>query len=92
MKEKLGWGIAVVSGFVAGEATVSRLHAQAKLPAYAVIEVGVTDPEAYAKEYAPLAGQALTDNGGKYLALGGNFVKIEGDPPKARVIVLAFDR
>jgi uncharacterized protein (DUF1330 family) len=74
-----------------GAAAVQGLHAQAKLPAYAVVEIDVTDQDAFVKEYAPIAGKAITGGGGTYLARGGKNVAIDGEPPKARTVVIAFD-
>ena len=39
--------------------------------------VTVTDEEAYGK-YAKLAGPAIADHGGSFLARGGRFVQLEG--------------
>ena len=59
--------------------------------AYVIAEIDVKDQEAYAKEYLPAARKALIDGGAKYLAAGGKTASIQGDPPKARVVVLAFE-
>jgi uncharacterized protein (DUF1330 family) len=83
--------LAIGAGIAIGAFTVEAIHAQAKPPAYAVVEIDVTNQEAYAKEYAPTAGKALTDGGGKYLARGGKTVTIDGDPPKSRTVVLLFE-
>ena len=56
-----------------------------------MVEIDVTNPEAFVKEYAPIAGKALTENGGKYLARGGKNVSIEGEPPRSRAVILAFE-
>jgi len=50
--------LAMVAGFGLGAVAVQGLHAQAKAPVYYVAEIDVTNPDAYAKEYAPKA-QAL---------------------------------
>ena len=42
---QLGAGIAV------GALAVQGLHAQAKPPVYNIVEIDVTNPEAYAKDY-----------------------------------------
>jgi uncharacterized protein (DUF1330 family) len=82
--------LAVITA-LGGAATVQGLHAQAKPPAYAVVEIDVTNPDAFLKEYAPIAGKAVTEHGGKYLARGGKNITIEGDPVKPRTVVIAFD-
>jgi uncharacterized protein (DUF1330 family) len=48
------------------------------------------DPDAFTKEYVPIVGKILTDNGGKYLARGGKIVAIEGAAPK-RLTILEFE-
>jgi uncharacterized protein (DUF1330 family) len=72
-------------------AAIHGLHAQAKLPAYAVVEIDVTNRDAYMKEYSPIATKVITAGGGKYLVQGGKNVAIEGEPPKARTAVIAFE-
>jgi uncharacterized protein (DUF1330 family) len=91
MKTRTTIAIAVIAGFALGAAAVQGLHAQAKLPGYAVVEIDVSNPEAFTKEYAPIAGKAITAGGGKYLARGGKNIMIEGDAPKSRTVIVAFD-
>ena len=74
-----------------GAAAIQGLHAQAKAPAYVVVEIDVTNQDAFLKEYSPIAGKAITGGGGTYLARGGKNVAIDGEPPKARTVVIAFD-
>lgn len=54
-------------------------------------EIDVTNPDAYAKEYVPLANKALADIGQKRLASGGRTIAIAGTPPAPRVVVSVFD-
>jgi uncharacterized protein (DUF1330 family) len=56
-----------------------------------VLETDVTNADAYLKEYAPLAGKALTTAGGKFLARGGKNIAIDGEPPKSRTNIVAFE-
>jgi uncharacterized protein (DUF1330 family) len=91
MKIRYVIALAVVAGFGAGAAAVQVLHAQAKPPAYVVVEIDVTNNDAFLKEYAPIAGNAIGAGGGKYLARGGKNVAIDGEPPKPRTVVIAFD-
>lgn len=60
------------------------------MPAYVVAEVEVTDPEAY-KLYADQARVISQSCGGTYLARGGRTETLEGEPPRSRVVVIAFD-
>jgi len=43
----------MAAGFGLGAVAVQGLHAQGKAPVYYVAEIDVTNPDAYAKEYAP---------------------------------------
>jgi uncharacterized protein (DUF1330 family) len=83
--------LSLLVGAATGAAVIQGLHAQTKPPAYAIVEIDVTNPDPYAKEYAPTAGKALQDAGGKYLARAGKTAAIEGDPPKSRVVILAYE-
>ena len=53
-----------------------------------IAHVHVTDAEAYGK-YAKLAGPAIADHGGKFLARGGRYVQLEGND-RARNVVARF--
>src|SRR5215470_2929419 len=83
--------LGVLAGFGFGAVTVQALHAQAKPPAYVISEIEVTNPDAYAKEYVPLANKALADSGQKRLVSGGKTISIAGAPPASRVVVSVFD-
>ena len=91
MRTYLTVTLSTLAGFAIGATAIHGLHAQAKPPAYTVVEIDVTNPDAFTKEYAPIAGKALSDAGAKYLARGGKTVVIEGEPPKSRVIVQAWE-
>ena len=91
MKQYFGLGLAMLAGTVIGAAAVTGLHAQAKPPAYAVVEIDVSNQDAFLKEYAPVAGKAITAGGGKYLARGGKNVSIDGAPPTPRTVIIAFE-
>jgi uncharacterized protein (DUF1330 family) len=47
------------------------------MPALWIAHVTVIDEEAYGK-YAALAGPAIADHGGHFIARGGRFVQLEG--------------
>jgi uncharacterized protein (DUF1330 family) len=70
---------------------VQGLHAQAKLPAFTIAEIDVSDMDGFQKEFAPKAQKAIADNGGKPLARGGKIVALYGAPPKNRVAINRFD-
>ena len=86
---KIGLGSLV--GFAIGAAAVQGLHAQAKPPAYVISEIEVTNADAYAKEYVPLANKALAESGQKRLASGGKTISLAGQPPASRIALSMFD-
>ena len=52
------------------------------MPALWIAHVRVTDEEAYGK-YAKLAGPAIAEHGGTFIARGGRYVQLEGaDRPR----------
>ena len=91
MKRYQTIALSVLAGAAIGAVAVHGLHAQTKPPAYAVVENDVRNPEAYAKEFAPLAGKALTEAGAKYLARRGRVVAVDGELPKSPVTILVFE-
>lgn len=91
MKTHYAVVLSVLTGIAVGATATQKLNAQAKPKGYAIVEIDVANVDAYTKEYLPVAGKALTDAGGKYLARGGRAVGIDGDPPKPRVVVLEFE-
>ena len=96
MKTKYAVPLAVVLGFGLGAVAIEGLHAQAKPPVYVVTEIDVTNPDAYAKEYAPKAQALIKSLGGRFLAVGGAATTIgkvtafDGEAPK-RVVVQVWD-
>ena len=91
MKTNYKVAIALVAGAAIGGAATQGLHAQAKPPAYVISEIDVTNQDAYAKEYVPLAQKALRDSGQKPLASGGKTAAISGEPPKSRIVLSVFE-
>ena len=71
MKQYLGLGLGLIAGTMIGAAAISGLHAQAKPPVYLITEIDVTNPEAYGKEFAPLAQATIKAAGAKFLIIGG---------------------
>ncbi len=91
MKSTYTVGLSMLAGAVLGAGAIQGLHAQAKPPAFVIAEIDVSNPDAFAKEFGPLAVKALgeNDSGYKVLARGGKAVAIDGDPPK-RIIINQF--
>ena len=84
---------AMLAGFGLGAMTVQGLHAQAKPPVYQIteIDVGAANVDAYVKDYAPRAQALIKANGGRPVAGSQNVTALEGDPPKRRVAITAWD-
>ena len=76
MKSNYKLAIAMLAGAALGAAAAQGLHAQTKPLAYVISENDVTNKEAYAKEFVPLAVAALKDSGQKQLAAGGQTVSL----------------
>jgi len=91
MSGHLKVGLGMLAGFGLGAAAVAELQAQAKPPAYVISEIDVTNPDAYAKEYVPLANKALAESGQKRLVSGGKTLSMAGAPPAARIVVSTFE-
>lgn len=81
---------AVLVGVVAGGVAVQGPRAQTKVPVYYVVEVDVTDPLGYEKEYLSQARELIRSHGGRLLAAGDPTLVV-GDPPKSRVAVYVWD-
>jgi uncharacterized protein (DUF1330 family) len=91
MKSNYKIATATIVGFVLGGGAVSVLHAQAKLPAYAFVEIDVKDQDGYTKDFLPKAQTNIKEGGGKYIAGGFNkAISMSGSPPPARVVLLQF--
>jgi uncharacterized protein (DUF1330 family) len=96
MKPNYKVALAMLAGVALGALAVQGLHAQAKPPVYYIAEIDVTNPEAYAKEYAPKAQAIIKSMGGRFLAVGGaastsgNVTAFDGEAPK-RVVLQVWD-
>ena len=91
MEAKYKVALAMVASFAVGGIAVEGLHAQAKPFGYVVAEVGVADPEGFAKDFLPPITKAIQDMGGKFLVRGGKTVSLDGAPPQPRVVILQME-
>jgi uncharacterized protein (DUF1330 family) len=81
--------LAMLAGAALGAAAIQGLHAQAKPPAYIVIEVDVTDADLY-KQYQSKARPLQSQYSARFIAQGGKIDAYAGEPPK-RAIIAVFD-
>ena len=91
MRTSYAVAFGMLTGTVVGAAAVQSLHAQGNPVAYVISEIDVTNPDAYAKEYVPLANKALADSGQKRLASGGKTIALAGQPPASRIVLSVFE-
>jgi uncharacterized protein (DUF1330 family) len=85
MNRTITVSVSMLVGAVFGGAAIEVLHAQAK-PVFQITMQDVSNPEALAKEFVPLARETIKKNGGKVLA-GSAPVMLEGTAPAKRVVV-----
>jgi uncharacterized protein (DUF1330 family) len=97
VKTQYSVGMALLAGFGLGVTAIQALHAQAKAPVYYVSEINVTDPDSYAKEYAPNAQAIIKAAGGRFVAIGGaggnaagKITGFDGEAPR-RVTIQVWD-
>jgi uncharacterized protein (DUF1330 family) len=84
--------LAAVIGAAAGAAAMAGRKPPGKPKAYIVTEVDVTgDMAAFQRDYAAHAQSTVALFGGRYLARGGRVLGLEGEPPKPRIVISAFD-
>ena len=97
MKTRYTVVLSMIAGAALGGAAIQGLHAQAKPPVYLVTEIDVTNPDAYAKEFAAKAQATINAAGGRFVAIGGvagvgakPVTAMQGTPPK-RVTIQVWD-
>ena len=97
MKSNYKLALTLLAGAAVGAAAIHGLHAQAKPPVYLITEIDVTNPEAYGKEFAPLAQATIKAAGAKFLIIGGTggagakpVTAVVGTPPK-RVTIQVWE-
>lgn len=81
MKTRTSIALAVIGGFGLGAISIHTLHAQAKPPAYTIVEADVTNNDGYTKDYAPKAQAITKEKGGKVIAASSG-IALEGAPVK----------
>ena len=87
MKTRTAVALGLLGGFVFGATSIHTLHAQAKAPAFLVVEVDPVNPEQFAKEYSPKAQAMTRKYGGKVLAASNNVTTLAGTPAKRMAVI-----
>lgn len=84
-------GLALLSVLGVGAASLGRLHAQARTPAFVVIDISETmDADAYIKAVSAAEPNATQSAGGRFIVRTNSAVALDGPPPN-RFIIVAFD-
>jgi uncharacterized protein (DUF1330 family) len=84
-------GLALLSALGVGVASLGRLHAQARTPAFVVIDISETmDADAYIKAVSAAEPNATQSAGGRFIVRTNSAVALDGPPPN-RFIIVAFD-
>jgi len=86
--------LGVFAGAVIGAIAVEGLRAQtpsaSKVPAFYIAEFEVSDPEGL-KPYSERVSSTFESFGGRFIVRGGRVVPLEGEAPKGRIVVIAFE-
>jgi uncharacterized protein (DUF1330 family) len=97
MAEFAAWNnfyVIVGAAVVIGALALKGPHAQAPsahtLPAFYISEFEVTDPEGL-KPYSARVASTFEPFGGRYIVRGGTIAPLEGEAPKGRIVVIAFE-
>ena len=91
MKKHYVVALAVLVGFALGAIVVHGVHAQAKPPIYLIEEIQVNNPDAFAKDFAPIIGALNKKAGVRALAAGGKTYSLEGAPPATRIVIQQWE-
>jgi uncharacterized protein (DUF1330 family) len=91
MKTQYTAALALLAGIAIGAVAVQGLHAQAKPPAYVVVEIrSVTDADGMKRVAEKASPAALAAAGGRYIVRTNEVTSLDGVAPK-RFVLIAFD-
>ena len=84
--------LAVLAGIALGVGGAMAIHAQQgkTAPGYVIAETDVHDAATFQK-YGAKVPETLAPYNGHFLVRGGNVEALEGQAPKGRFVVIAFD-
>ena len=89
MKTSTSLAFALITGCAIGAAVVKGVQAQARPPAFTVVEIDVLDPEGF-QTFAKRNAAGVAAAGGLFMAMRGRIVTSEGVPPKG-IALIAWD-
>ena len=78
--------LAMFTGVAIGGLAVQGIHAQAKPPAYYIVEIDVKNEDIFNKQWVPKADETIKNAGGTYLVRSTAIEGIEGPVPKLVLI------
>ena len=85
---------AVLAGVATGGIGLTAIHAQAPskatAPAYYIADFELTDPEGI-RPYSAGVAATFEPFGGRFIVRGGEIAALEGERPKGRLVMIAFD-
>ena len=91
MKTRYTVALSMIAGAALGGAAIQGLHAQAKLKAYSIAEVEVTNASAQ-PGYLPDVRKAIEQSHGRSLrTLNGRIVSVEGGTPPKNLALVEWD-
>jgi uncharacterized protein (DUF1330 family) len=91
MKTQYAVALSMIAGAALGGAAIQGLHAQAKLKAYSIAEVEVTNASAQ-PGYLPDVRKAIEQSHGRSLrTLNGRIVSVEGGTPPKNLALVEWD-
>jgi uncharacterized protein (DUF1330 family) len=91
MKTRYAVALSMIAGAALGGAAIQGLHAQAKLKAYSIAEVEVTNASAQ-PGYLPDVRKAIEQSHGRSLrTLNGRIVSVEGGTPPKNLAIVEWD-
>ena len=86
--------LAGLAAIVTSGIGLTAIHAQAPskptAPAYYIAEFELTDPEGI-RPYSAGVAATFEPFGGRFIVRGGEIAGLEGERPKGRLVVIAFD-
>ena len=91
MKTRYTVALSMIVGAAVGGAAIQGLHAQAKLKAYSIGEVEVTNASAQSGYVPPVRNAIQQAHGRSLRTLNGRVVSVEGGAPPKNVAIVEWE-